>query len=332
MFYFFTMFFIGTIRVATNHKIAAPVCFIGLSAPSITMYAMTIMAQPSRQREEMIEADPALMHHFELIHHDLYIQAMHCMMLFSLMGMASALHSLYQRWPSFKYKEYSPAHFAFIFPILSHTNAVQAYRSGVDSFAGIPIGAPFKLLLFNYWFICLLFGTIANFIFTAKYIRRLPKWTKIDISDEYQDPLSPSQTVVREAMYESDAHESILSQNFVSPAVLQANETGQLVRLRRGTDDWTKHGPYVRTRRVLAYGFDLTMTDAELRQERAELLHWVAVNAPRTRNRTLSHNGALVSLLPSFAEEAPLDAYGAVEESGHPTNEQQRHSRSYTFF
>ena len=58
------MFFIGTIRVGTNLKIAAPVCFIGLSAPSITMYAMTIMAQPSRPREIIIEEDPVLMEHF----------------------------------------------------------------------------------------------------------------------------------------------------------------------------------------------------------------------------------------------------------------------------
>ena len=320
------MFFIGTIRVATNHKIAAPVCFIGLSAPSITMYAMTIMAQPSRHREEMIEADPNLMQRFEHIHHVLYVPVMHCMMAFSLMGMASALHSLYQRWPTFKYKEFSPAHFAFIFPILSHTNAVQAYRSGVDSFARIPIGAPFKIVLFNYWFMCLIVGTIANFIFTAKYIRRLPKWTKIDVSDDEEEPPSPSHTIVREAIYESDAHESILSQNFVSPAVLQANETGQLVRLRRGTEGWKKHGPYVRTRRVMAYGFDLTMTDAELRQERAELLHWVAVNAPRTRNRTLSHSGVMSSLLPSVMENTQHEAYGSLA----APRQDGRHSRSYT--
>ncbi|CAB9507170.1 expressed unknown protein [Seminavis robusta] len=341
MFYFFTMFFVGSIRVVTNQKIAAPVCFIGLSAPSITMYAMTILAQPSRHREEVIEADPSLMQHFELIHHDLYVPVMHGMMVFSLMGMASALHSLWTRWPTFKYKAFSPAHFAFIFPILSHTNAVQAYRSGVDTFAGIPIGSPFKIALFNYWFICLIAGTVANFIFTTKYVRRLPKWTKIDVSDEYDPPTSPSHTVVHEVMYESDAHESVLSQHFVSPAVLQANETGSLVRLQRGTEDWKKFGPYVRTRKVMSYGFDLTMTDAELRRERAELLHWVAVNAPRTRNRTLSHNEAFQSLLSSVMEEGDtgrLVPYGSLsggnaneEREGSPPLNGGKHSRSHTF-
>ena len=84
----------------------------------------------------------------------------------------------------------------------------------------------------------------------------------------------------------------------MSPAALQANEAGALVWLWRGTEGWKKFGPYVRTRQVMSYGFDLPMATSELHQERAELLNWVAMNAPRTRNRTLSHSGAHQSLLP----------------------------------
>ena len=84
-----------------------------------------------------------------------------------------------------------------------------------------------------------------------------------------------------------DARE-VLDQPFVSPAVLQANETGTLVRLRRGTEDYRRHGPYVRTHHVTGLSFDPMLTEEELREERTRLLDWVARNAPRTRNQTLS--------------------------------------------
>merc|ERR1712087_1097222 len=80
----------------------------------------------------------------------------------------------------------------------------------------------------------------------------------------------------------------MMNQTFTSPAILQANEAGTLVRVRRGTEDFEQYGPYIRTRNVTSLGFDLTLTQEELRRERAELLDWVAWNAPRTRNRTLS--------------------------------------------
>jgi hypothetical protein len=78
-------------RVAKNHKIAAPVCFIQLSAPSITMYAMTIMAQPSQHREQQLEESPELMTKFFEVHRDLYLPMQHCMMILSLIGMVSVL-------------------------------------------------------------------------------------------------------------------------------------------------------------------------------------------------------------------------------------------------
>jgi hypothetical protein len=221
------------------------------------------------------------------VHHRLYLPIQHFMMLLSLIAMVSVLQSLYTRWSQFSQREFSPAHVAFVFPILSHTNAVQAYRSAVNTFSTVPAGSPFKIVLYSYWCVCLVVGTTVNLIFTYKYIKRLPKWTKINVTDEEEPPLAPNETMVYEMLVESNVHETMTSQ-FVSPAVLQANEAGQLVRVRRGSVDWSMHGPYVRTRRVTAFGFDLKMSELELRQERAELLDWVAKNKPRSRSKTLS--------------------------------------------
>jgi hypothetical protein len=78
-------------RAAVNHKITAPVCFIGLSAPSITMYAMTIMGQPSPERiSEMIDT-PDLRTRWNDIHRRMYLPVMHFMMFLSLVGFASSL-------------------------------------------------------------------------------------------------------------------------------------------------------------------------------------------------------------------------------------------------
>jgi len=273
--------------VFINPKISAPVCWIQLSAPSITLYAMTIMQQPGPQREKELEADADLMAQFFQLHHDSYLPLQHFMMILSLVGLVSVLHSLWMRWPQFKTKEFSPAHAAFCFPTLSHTNAVQAYRGAVDSFSTIPPGSTFKIALWSYWLTCLIVGSIVNIIFTYKFFKRSPQWTKVDLMTGEEEPPEPSDTLIQEMIHESGAGERIL-QPFVSPAVLQANETGTLVRLRRGTEDYRLHGPYIRTRHVTSLGFDITMDEEEFRQERAALMDWVAKNAPRTRNRTLS--------------------------------------------
>jgi len=107
---------------------------------------------------------------------------------------------------------------------------------------------------------------------------------------------------------------------FVSPAVLQANEAGTLVRVRRGTEDYRIHGPYVRTRQVTALGFDPTLDDAELRQERAALLDWVARIPPRTRHRTLS-----IPMMMKLKNERGEGIYGSFQ--GAPD---KSHKRSKT--
>lgn len=286
------------------------------------MYAMTIMAQPSRQREILLKSSPELETHYDTLHRNIYLPVQHFMMILSLIGFASSLHCLYTRWPKFKLKEFSPAHVAFIFPILSHTNAVQAYRSGVDSFSSLPIGSPFKIALFSYWFTCLVVGTILNLVFTCKYIRRLPKWTKMDTvyfmeaddDTKQDDGASCCETIVQDLLHENPgATGECLIQTFTSPAVLQANETGTLIRVRRGTQDYETHGPYIRTRHVTSLGFDLTMTQEELRHERAEMLDRVAKKAPRTRNKTLS-----IPTMMKLKGKDGADIYGTFAPSDDP--------------
>lgn len=78
-----------------------------------------------------------------------------------------------------------------------------------------------------------------------------------------------------------------LVQPFVSPAILQANETGALVLARNSQGDQV----YRRTRKVTALGFEPIMTELQMDIERDLLLEWVARNPPRRRHRTLSVPG-----------------------------------------
>jgi len=77
-----------------------------------------------------------------------------------------------------------------------------------------------------------------------------------------------------------------LSQPLVSPAVLQANETGALVRvLHNGKSN------LVRTMRVTALGFEPMMKWSEMNDEREALLQRALKFPPRRRNKTVSVPG-----------------------------------------
>lgn len=88
-------------------------------------------------------------------------------------------------------------------------------------------------------------------------------------------------------MSDAVASGDAMYQNFVSPAVLQANETGALV-LRR---DAQGRRAFVRTRNVTALGFEPIMDAIHLEEEIDILLENVAKTEPRLRNRTLSVPG-----------------------------------------
>jgi hypothetical protein len=209
--------------------------------------------------------------------------------------------------------------------MLSHTNAVQAYRSGVIAYSNMGAGSPYKIILFNYWCTCLIVGTSLNLVFTYKYIRRLPEWTKVNVTPDplEEEPPNPDDTEVHHLWWSKDSNCERLKQPFTSPAILQANEAGALVRLRRGTEGYRDHGPYIRTRQVTAYGFDLVMTDDELRQERAELLDWVAKNKARPRHRTLS--------IPPFFKLEPSGRgpdYGSINQGINVRSESHRRTQT----
>eukprot|EP00977_Amphora_coffeiformis_P009292 scaffold2103_cov185-Amphora_coffeaeformis.AAC.37 len=299
---FLNLYAITLYRVARNDKIALPVCFIQLSAPSITMYAITLWAQSFPGQDIILNADPVKMATFVDLHRRFYLPVQHFMLILSLLGMVSIVHALLVRWHSFMAKEFSPAHVALVFPILSHTNAIQAYRSGINAYSNIPDGHWYKQAIFVYWVTCLLGGSIFCFVMTYHYVIRLPRWTNFslgtrrttgdyDNDDDGEELLSPiaidnfswmgnymggDQASLPSAL--TDAWSTgegggweLLDDmdDAVNPAVLQANETGVMVRVRRGTVDWEKFGPYKRTRQVPSMGFDLTLTEAELNHERA---------------------------------------------------------------
>ena len=176
------------------------------------------------------------------------------------------------------------AHAAFCFPTLAHTNAIQAYRSALNTFSDLSQASPFKVCLYIYWVMMLSLGTIATAVITAKFFYMLPTWTNIDVSNE-EEPPAPYETSF--TLQHMIATGETLQQSFVSPAILQANETGALVMVPRGSG----RGRYIRTRQLTALGFEPTMNLTEMNREREVLLDWVGKHPPRRRTQTLSVPG-----------------------------------------
>ena len=250
-----------------------------MGAPAISLYALTIMAQPS-----FLEEHPDVTR-FQKVHRMVYLPCMHFMAALSVIGFFASVHSLWMRWTEFRKKEFSPAHAAFCFPVLSHANAIQAYRGAIYSFSDIHPRTWRMLILYTYWVTVLVAGTIATIYITAKYLYCLPRWTNLDLEGE-EEPPPPDETILhRHNMVTAG---ETLRQPFVSPAVLQSNETGILV-LTRDSEDGRQ--TYKRTRRLPALGFEPTMNWSEMERERDVLLKWVGENSPRRRRRTLSVPG-----------------------------------------
>lgn len=275
MFFFFP---ISLIRVTLNEKISAPVGWMQMSAPAIALYSLTIMAQPTFKEEH-----PDITS-FQRVHRMIYLPCMHFLFVLSVIGFLSSVQSLCVRWNDFRKKPFSPAHAAFCFPTLSHANSIQAYRAAVNSFSDIPNGSPLKVALYVYWVTVLIGGSAATCWITAKFLYCLPSWTHIDVADE-EEPPAPFETSM--TLNNIITTGETLRQPFVSPAVLQANETGALVMVTRPDRRQT----FVRTRRLPALGFEPTMEWSEMEREREVLLEWVVKNPPRRRHRTLSVPG-----------------------------------------
>lgn len=276
----FFFFPISLVRVALNEKISATVGYMQMSAPAISLYALTIMAQPSFEQEK-----PDI-NRFQRAHRLVYLPAMHFLFVLSCIGFLASIHALWFRWKPFEKRGFSPAHAAFCFPTLSHANAIQAYRAAINSFSNEPPGTPLKVVLYVYWVVVLLVGTIATCWVTTKFFYNLPRWTNIEVEDE-DEPPAPYETAM--TLQNVIATGDALVQPFVSPAVLQANETGALVLVRRKQDDSCQR--FVRTRKLAALGFEPIMNWSEMEGERELLLEWVGKHAPHQRNRKLSVPG-----------------------------------------
>lgn len=106
----------------------------------------------------------------------------------------------------------------------------------------------------------------------------LPVWCELDVEDD-EIPPEPDDTEITRLLQKGEARDA-MNQDYVSAAVLQANESGALVRVLR--DGKMK---YVRSRRMPSMGFDLVMNTSELMSERERLLSSVKYAAdPDTMN------------------------------------------------
>lgn len=115
-------------------------------------------------------------------------------------------------------------------------------------------------------------------VMSTKFLAYLPSWCQIDVEDDEMPP-EPEETIVTKLLQGGNAGDE-LNQNYVSAAVLQANESGALVRVLQ--DGRMK---YVRSRRMPSMGFDPIMNVSELMSERDRLLQHVTYAANPTRDR-----------------------------------------------
>lgn len=250
-----------------------------MSAPNISLYALTIMAQPSFEEEHPDVTD------FQKVHRMVYLPCMHFLFVLCVIGMLASCASLIVRWKEFRKLPFSPAHAAFCNPTLSHANAVQSYLAAVNSFSSLPPHSLFTSALYYYWVFFLVAGTGVTLVVASKFLYSLPKWTHFDDAVDEIEPPAPYETSMTATNLISTGE--TLVQPFVSPAILQANETGALVLTR----DAQGHQHYRRTRKVTALGFEPIMDALSMERERDVLLDWVGKNPPRRRHRTLSVPG-----------------------------------------
>ncbi|KAL7579047.1 hypothetical protein ACA910_019086 [Epithemia clementina (nom. ined.)] len=276
----FLFFPISLIRVAINRKISATVGWMQMTAPNVSLCALALMAQPS-----FTEEHPDVTR-FQIVHRMVYLPCMHFLFGMCMLGMVASVLSLVVRWRDFSKLPFSPAHAAFCVPTLSHANAIQSYRSAVDAFSTLQPGSPIKVVLYCYWVFVLVCSTLITVGVSIRFLSKLPEWTHIDTTDE-EEPPAPGETAMIASHLLSTGE--TLVQPFVSPAILQANETGALVFSRNQAGNQI----YRRTRKVTALGFEPIMSELEMDFERELLLEWVARNPPRRRHRTLSVPGVV---------------------------------------
>merc|ERR1711862_504368 len=123
----------------------------------------------------------------------------------------------------------------------------------------------------------------------------LPRWCKFNVEDDEMPP-SPDTTIVARLLQKGEARDT-MNQHYVSAAIIQANESGALVRILQ--DGRMK---YVRSRRMPSLGFEPLLNVTELVSERDRLLQNVKYKAnPRDRmGGTASFNATFTPLHDTF--------------------------------
>lgn len=149
----------------------------------------------------------------------------------------------------------------------------------LTSFSTLRPNHPYLIFVLSYWFFFLFCGSVLSLYVVTKYFSSLGKWVQPDLEDE-EEPPAPNETLMSELISTTGDE---MRQVLISPAVLQANETGLLIKL--------KNDEYRRTRRIPALGFTPALNWSEMQRERELLLDYVAKNPPRQRQRTLSVPG-----------------------------------------
>jgi hypothetical protein len=359
---FICTFPISLLRVALNKKISSNVAWIQLSVPAVTLYSLTLLSQPSQRQEDMLQASPTAAYMFEQWHLKYEMPLMHGLFACCLLAAVATLIGFYQRWETFKHTPFSPAHAAFCFPILSHGNAVQAYRGVINIFlltedntatatvvSSFAWSTLYMKFVFGYWFLFITTGTILTLVVTSMYLYHLPRWCLPDIDESTEEPPAPhSHTMMQDVLLQTTGEH--IRQPYVSPMVLQANETGALVRVvrkqdslddfsftsfRRGSRQHRRDQSFVRTLQVGSLGFEPKLTPSTLMAERDRILEWVAQHpAPRPRHvRTLSHPIGYGSTSGTAGSNVTAAVNGSSTDAAHLSgNVISQHNRANTHY
>jgi len=246
------------IRVALNEKMSATICWINMMGPAVSLYALAIIMEPTFQQER-----PDISH-FQTAQRSIYLPSMTFLFVLCIVGMISSVHGLIIRWKQISREEFSPAHAAYSYPLLMHAMAVQSYRSSLDFFADADEVSPaFKTFLHVYWVCLVIVGTITALVCIIMYLVLLPSWVDVDTRDEVEPP-APNETSICDWVTYGES----LIQPYISPTILQANETGILIMAYDYQNSWCD---LVRTRRIPAFGFEPIMGRRMFNRERNEL-------------------------------------------------------------
>jgi len=262
----FLFYPICLIRVALNEKMSATICWINMMGPAVSLYSLAIIMEPTFQQER-----PDI-NHFQTVQRSIYLPSMTCLFVLCIVGMISSVHGLIVRWKQIAREEFCPAHAAYSFPLLMHALAVQSYRSSLDFFADADeISPTLKKALHVYWVVLVVAGTFIALTCIITYLVFLPTWVDVDTREEAEPPETYETSI---SMSQSLTYGESLIQPYVSPTILQANETGILIVSYDYQNSWCD---LVRTLRIPAFGFEPMMRRRMFNRERNALKLFMGV-------------------------------------------------------